>query len=145
MTVHLIKMCVGVERPEQLELYLEARWQAQRDAGIDLPEIIHRTRMFPKRQEEILDGGSLYWVAKGAICMRQAILDLRVAQEDGVSKCDIVLDRTIMLTKRRRKRPFQGWRYLSAEDAPPDRYPLSADDDDGSHALKAELAALGLI
>ena len=123
MVIHLIKMCVGIETPE----------------------IIHRTRMFPRRREELLDGGSLYWVVKKSICMRQRILDLRVVDDNGISKCDIVLDRTIVTTKRRPKRPFQGWRYLKPDSAPQDRYPLSADDDAGSVALKAELAALGLI
>lgn len=144
MVVHLIKMCVGIETPEQLEQRFAARWQAQLDAGEE-PEIVHRTRMFPRRRDELLDGGSLYWVVKKSICMRQRILDLRAADENGVSKCDIVLDRTIVLTKRRPKRPFQGWRYLKPDSAPQDRYPLSADDDAGSVALKAELAALGLI
>lgn len=144
MVIHLIKMCVGIETPEQLEQRLAARWQAQLDAG-ETPEIIHRTRMFPRRREELLDGGSLYWVVKKSICMRQRILDLRVVDDNGISKCDIVLDRTIVTTKRRPKRPFQGWRYLKPDSAPQDRYPLSADDDAGSVALKAELAALGLI
>lgn len=147
MTLHLIKLCVGVDKPETLEEHWQAEWQAQLDAGVKRPEIVHHTRQFPRRSVEILDGGSLYWVTKGKITMRQSILNLRSIEDSAGKKyCEIVLDRTIMLVKPRRKRPFQGWRYLKAEDAPKNLYPLAhGGEDAGSKALKAELSDMGLI
>lgn len=138
--VHLIKLCVGAEKVEDL-----ARWQANpRALGPDgLPR--HVTRMWPKRAEEVLNGGSLYWVFKGAVLARQRILRLdEVEGGDGILRCGIVLDPEIIRTAAATKRPFQGWRYLAPGDAPPDLPKARAGDDALSPELDAALADLGL-
>ena len=115
-TVNLIKLSVGTESVEGL-----ADWQASKRAqGPDgLPR--HVTRMWPRREAEVLNGGSIYWVIKGVIQCRQRIcrLDEHIGQ-DGIRRCAIVLEPALIRTQGSVKRPFQGWRYLKLEDAPPD-------------------------
>ena len=115
-SVNLLKLCVGADDVQNL-----LDWQATRraQAGDGLPR--HVTRMWPKRADQLLDGGSLYWVIKGLILCRQRILRLdEVTREDGILRCGIVLDPEVHRTTAVPKRPFQGWRYLQPEDAPPD-------------------------
>ncbi|MEL7302005.1 MAG: DUF1489 domain-containing protein [Pseudomonadota bacterium] len=112
--VNLVKLCVGADSIADLEA-----WQAERRSR----GLTHRhvTRMWPKRETEILEGGSLYWVIKGVILCRQRVLRLdEVIGQDGTRRCGIVLDPAIVRTTPAQRRPFQGWRYLSAEDAPAD-------------------------
>ncbi len=139
-TIHLIKLCVGAEQVEDL-----IAWQnSSRAKGADgLPR--HVTRMRPKRVEDILNGGSLYWVFKGAVLARQRILRLdEVTGADGLLRCAIVLDPEIIRTASATKRPFQGWRYLKPEDAPPDLPKARKGDDTLPPELDAALADLGL-
>ena len=143
MTLHLIKLCVGVESLEDL-----ARWQARRVAVLRKKgkvELIHVTRQTPKRAQELLDGGSLYWVIKGQIAARQRFLDIRPARgKDGVPRCALVYDPKLVPTLRRAHRPFQGWRYLDPKAAPADASALKGGK--GLPApLRAELAELGLL
>ena len=62
MALHILKLCVGVDTLQEL-----ADWQAARLKQMKGPRklLSHVTRMTPKRRDEILDGGSLYWVIKG--------------------------------------------------------------------------------
>jgi hypothetical protein len=60
MTIHMVKLCVGADTIEDL-----ADWQTRLLQRLDHP--VHHTRMAPKRAEEMLDGGSIYWVIKRAI------------------------------------------------------------------------------
>ena len=120
MALHIIKLCVGAESVEDLRSWVAQRSMLAIAAGME-PHSVHTTRMFPKRREEILDGGSLYWVIKGQVQARQPIIDLvAVKGEDGIDRCDIVLGPEVIETSLAARRPFQGWRYLSAEDAPRD-------------------------
>ena len=115
-TVNLIKLSVGTENVEGLE-YWHATKRAQTADG--LPR--HVTRMWPKREAEILNGGSIYWVIKGLIQCRQKVLRLdEVIGSDGIRRCAIVLEPKLVRTQSSLKRPFQGWRYLQVTDAPPD-------------------------
>ena len=117
MTIHLIKLCVGAENIADLEA-----WQA----GLveTLPNPVHHTRMSPKRAEEILAGGSIYWVIKKMIRVRQRIVDIRAIQDEaGRAMCELVFDPELIPVTPRRKKPFQGWRYLKPGDAPPDLKP----------------------
>lgn len=114
MTIHMVKLCVGAEDVDDL-----ASWQARQLQR--MPDPVHHTRMFPKRADEMLRGGSIYWVIKGAIRVRQRIIDLRLEKdEEGRDMCAIVFDRQLVRTYAKAKRPFQGWRYLKPEDAPRD-------------------------
>ena len=143
MPVHLLKLCVGIEDPADLIAEHGARL-AERTAMGGPAELYHSTRSFPRRREEVLDGGSLYWVIRGAIQLRQPILDLRAVRgADGLERCRIVLGPDHIATVAAPRRPFQGWRYLEASDAPPDI------DEAAAEALPAELrrelAGLGLL
>ncbi len=114
--IHLVKLCVGAERVEDL-----VDWQASaRAKGPDgLPR--HVTRMWPKREAELTNGGSLFWVIKGVVSARQKVVRLdEVTGHDGIRRCAIVLDPTVHRTEGAPKRPFQGWRYLKPGDAPRD-------------------------
>ena len=114
--VHLVKLSVGSENVESL-----ADWQATKRAQTPdgLPR--HVTRMWPRREAEVLNGGSIYWVIKGAIQCRQRILRLdEYIGQDGINRCAIVLDPEIVRTTPAPRRPFQGWRYLPEADAPVD-------------------------
>ena len=124
-SLNLIKLCVGAEKVQDL-----IDWQVSaRAKGPDgLPR--HVTRMWPKRELELLDGGSLYWVIKGVVSARQRIIRLdEVIREDGIRRCGIVLDPEVHRTEAAPKRPFQGWRYLQGNVAPRDLTKGSANDD----------------
>lgn len=146
MTLHLIKLCVGAISIDDL-----AEWQAgrlaearKRGAGVKL---FHTTFQTPKRQAELLDGGSLYWVIKGQIQVRQRLIGFGDGKkEDGSPCCLLLLDPELVPVRPVPRRAFQGWRYLTAADAPPD---LAGAAGHGIAAmpeeLRRELAELGLI
>ena len=115
-SVHLVKLSVGSETPETLAAWQEANAHRFPDG---LPR--HVTRMWPKREAEILNGGSIYWVIKGSIQCRQKIIRLdEVIGSDGIRRCAIVLEPELHRTAQALRRPFQGWRYLKPEDSPAD-------------------------
>lgn len=143
MTLHLIKLCVGAESIESLAKWQAGRLKELRKKGKKL-ELTHVTRMTPKREEELLDGGSLYWVIKGYIAVRQPLIALRAVSKEGVPHCALVYEPTLVPTARRFCRPFQGWRYLDPKDAPPDARDLKGGKN-MPEKLKAELAELGLL
>ncbi len=106
---------------------------------------VHVTRMWPKRAEEILAGGSLYWVFKGVILARQRIVDLQERQGgDGITRCALILDPEVIRTEGAPRRPFQGWRYLSAEEAPRDLPKGRAREEALPPQLAQALAEIGL-
>lgn len=143
MTLHIIKLSVGSESFDDL-----ARWQKQRLrdlAGKGLkPELIHVTRQTPKRADDVLDGGSIYWVVKGGVIARQKLLELRPLKKDGVPHCGLVYDKTLVPVRWQPRRAFQGWRYLDPKDAPADRRPGEVDDD-MPEEMRRDLTALGLL
>ncbi len=143
MTLHLLKLCVGIDSLSEL-----AAWQSKRVQDMTRakkkPELIHITRHMPKRKVEVLDGGSLYWVIKGWICARQRLLDLRPVDRDGIAHCGLVYDPVLVPVQLRPHRAFQGWRYLPSEDAPPDQA-LGSMAAELPEALKRELSSLGLL
>nr|WP_295889373.1 DUF1489 domain-containing protein [uncultured Devosia sp.] len=140
--IHMIKLCVGVSTLQELEDYRDERahwWDA--DYGEDVH--VHRTRMMPKRAAEMEGLASIYWVISGQVVCRQPILRLaRFTNAEGIDYCDIIMAPDMVRTVPYPKRPFQGWRYLRPEDAPPD---LGANENAESLALAADLAKLGLI
>ena len=115
-TINLIKLSVGTESVEDLQAWHR---NVRAQGGDGLPR--HVTRMWPKREKEILNDGSIYWVIKGVIQCRQRILRLdEVIGHDGIRRCAIVLEPELIRTVQATKRPFQGWRYLKPEDSPAD-------------------------
>jgi hypothetical protein len=110
------------------------------------PELCHRTLQMPKRREEVIDGGSLYWVIKGFVLVRQKVLDLRPdTKDDGTACCGIVLDRDLVATRAHPRRAFQGWRYLEAADAPKDVGVVDGADETIPRRMREELRELRLI
>ena len=138
--VNLIKLCVGAESVEDL-----ADWQISQRARWPKGRAIHTTRMWPKREAELLAGGSLYWVIKGVVLARQAIVALeRVTGADGIERCAIHLDAAIHRTEPAPRRPFQGWRYLKPEETPRDLPQGRAREDTLPPDLAQALAEIGL-
>ncbi|MEO0387100.1 MAG: DUF1489 domain-containing protein [Pseudomonadota bacterium] len=137
-----MKLSVGSDSVDCL-----AKWQAARRAEASAAgRYAHVTRMWPKQAAALLDGGSLYWVVRGAVACRQRILalDARVGA-DGIRRCGIVLAPEIVLTQPQPRRPFQGWRYLNGQDAPADLGPYRAGETVLPASLACELAALGVL
>ncbi len=135
--LHLMKLCVGAASPEVLE-----RWQRER-FGADPAQ--HVTRMWPKRESELLAGGSIYWVFKGTMLARQRLLGLeeRIGP-DGIRRCALILDPEVIRVAALPRRAFQGWRYLDPGDAPRD-VPRGREAEPAlPPALARELAEMGL-
>ncbi len=120
MPIHLLKLCVGVGSLADLEERIAARLAVCRAAGSSA-EQLHVTRVTPKRLEALLNGGSMYWVVRGHVAARQKLIAARpVVGEDGVPRCQLVLEPIVVPVLSRPCRPFQGWRYLPDEARPPD-------------------------
>ena len=120
MALHMIKLCVGVDTVDELSEWQVKRAKERAKKGKPANPF-HDTRMTPKRAEEMLAGGSLYWVIKNHIIVRQKLIGFEaVKDKDSKAMCRVHLDPELVRTKSRRKRPFQGWRYLEPVDAPPD-------------------------
>lgn len=145
MTLHLIKLSVGVESIEHLAQIQRDRLRARREAG-QKPRLYHVTRMWPRREAEVLDGGSIYWVIKRAVRCRQRLLAFdETVNGQGKPACGLVLDPEIVPVRPRASRAFQGWRYLTAADAPPDLDGNAGQLTDLPPELADELRGLGLI
>lgn len=139
MPVHLLKIAVGIDSIE----HFQERMKVRRKQG---KTFTHYTRHMPKRGEEVLDGGSLYWIVKGAIAVRCPIVGLEEAVlENKGPHCGIVMKTQLIPVLPLPRRPHQGWRYLEAEDAPPDVASAGKGTDKLPPKLLAELRDLGLL
>ena len=120
MPLHLIKLCVGADSIADLEEWIEER-VAERVSRRETPRSLHVTRMAPSRAAEIVGGGSLYWIIKGQLSARQRLIEIEpFVDADGIGRCRLWLDPKLVKVSPRPMRPFQGWRYFQAKDAPPD-------------------------
>ena len=145
MALNLIKLCVGCDSVEDLEEWIAFRLDELRRAG-QPAEQFHTTRMVPTRKDEIVDGGSLYWVIKASVQCRQRILDIRpFTDSEGIGRCHLVLDPKVVRTDWQPRRAFQGWRYLKPEDAPADLRDVEGGLAAMPPHLRKELAELGLL
>ncbi len=148
MSLHLLKMAVGIETIAHLARVQKAR-RAQRRARGERPVTWHFTRNFPRRAAQVLDGGSMYWIIHGEIVARQRIIALETRRRgDGRKRCAIGLAAKIIRTQPMAHRPLQGWRYLSPNDAPPDLSaapPQAKGADRLPDGLARELRELGLL
>lgn len=146
MTLNLVKLAVGCDSVPDL-----AEWQAARlrqmKADGQKPELFHRTFQMPKRREELLDGGSMYWVIKGIIQARQRLLDLREGTKPDGSPCTLlILDHKLVDVRPTPRRAFQGWRYLKPDEAPADLKGGRSDQlAEMPQKLRRQLAELGLL
>jgi hypothetical protein len=145
MALHIVKLCVGVDEVDELAAWQKQR-AAQRRAAGEKHGVVHRTRMMPKRVDELLDGGSLYWVIKGVVRVRQGLRAVEQGtMDDGTSCALLALDRQLVRTMPKPMRPFQGWRYLAAGDAPADLGEAGGDIARMPAAMVEELRSLGLL
>ncbi len=141
--LNLLKLCVGAGSVDDLAAWQRKGAERRRRGARACP--VHVTRMWPRREAELLDGGSLYWVIGGLVAVRQRILALESADRgDGVRRCAIVLDPELIRTEARPARPFQGWRYLKGADAPADLGAGASLAGDLPAELDAALAELGV-
>jgi hypothetical protein len=141
MTIHIVKLCVGADSIEDLAVWQQ--WQIREAKKAGLPDRpVCGTRSWPKQANAVLDGGSLYWVIKGAILVRQTIVAIDDVVDQHGPRCGLYLDPQLVRTMPAPRRAFQGWRYLKPEDAPAD-WPESAGGDDLPEHLRRELVALG--
>jgi hypothetical protein len=143
MPLHIIKLCVGCDSLSELADWQKKRLKEKRAKG-QKPELVHVTRMTPKRAGEVLDGGSLYWVIKGQIAARQKLISFREVKKNGIPHCGLVYDKTLVPVVARPRRAFQGWRYLEDKDAPPDLAQTKGAKG-LPEKLQRELAVLGLL
>ncbi len=143
MTLHIIKLAVGIDDVEHLATVQALRLRQARDSG--KPEILrHVTRNTPRRSAALLDGGSMYWVIKGFVRVRQRLIGMEAITDGEGPRCGLVLDPELVPTVLRAHRPFQGWRYLRPEDAPADA--VARDTRAGMpEEMAAELRDLGLL
>lgn len=118
MPQHLIKLSVGTQSPEMLYIWQEQRSYIDEEGQ---QVVAHVTRNRPKREKEVLDGGSLYWIVKGQIVARNEVVGLEdVESSDGKKRCAIILKMPAVETFPKRHKIFQGWRYLDEANAPDD-------------------------
>lgn len=129
--LHLIKLSVGTADIAGL-----AAWQAGHARLA--PPLRHLTQQTPRRADELCAGGSIYWVIAGRVQARQALVAVRGDQrQDGTPCCALLLDPELVPVVPRPQQPFQGWRYLRAEAAPPDLG--TRNDAAGADAMPAAL------
>ena len=145
MPLHLLKLCVGVDTIQELDDWIKQRLKHKRKNG-EKAEHIHTTRMMPKRADELIGGGSLYWVIRGEILCRERLLAIRpFTDKDGIGRCRLVMDGKLMLVQPRPFRAFQGWRYLEHKDAPRDLDRAAPGARSMPEQMRRELRELGLL
>ena len=140
MIYHLKKLAVGISSVENLKI-------RQKIIFNEYNKIIHVTRNTPKKKDDLIAKGSMYWVIKRRVLVRQKIKDINlVIRNDGSKGCEIELDSELIKVIPTPMRPFQGWRYYSSEDVPSD-LSLNVNNDNEealTDELNAELIKLGL-
>jgi hypothetical protein len=137
---HLKKLAVGIDSVENLKI-------RQKIIFNEYNKIIHVTRNTPKKKDDLIAKGCMYWGIKRRILVRQKIKDINlVIRNDGSKGCEIELDSELIKVIPTPMRPFQGWRYYSSEDVPSD-LSLNVNNDNEealTDELNAELIKLGL-
>jgi len=139
--LHLTKLAVGVRDIAHLRAL-------QSERALQSPPLRHRTRNFPRRAPEVLDGGSIYWVVQGVTLVRQRIVDIVPDHWDAGAACTGLLFAPVLVPLAGRScKPFQGWRYLLPNDAPPDLASLPEADGEAAlpPVLRAALRELALL
>jgi hypothetical protein len=139
--LHIAKLAVGVRDIDHIRALQADRLRTN-------PPLRHRTRNFPRRGNEVLDGGSLYWVISGSMLARQRIVDIIEDERDDKTPCaSFILDPDLVPLIGRPTRAFQGWRYLQPDAAPADLdlAAMAMGEEALPHVLRRELRALCLI
>jgi hypothetical protein len=145
MPLHLIKLAVGCESVRELKAWVAERMQVAKKKGLPLHHI-HVTRMVPKRVDELLAGGSLYWVIRGEIAAREKIIGIEPFRDrDRIGRCRLKMQPRVIAVLPRPMRPFQGWRYFTEDAAPPDLKSAGSGLAAMPEPLRRELRELGLL
>ncbi len=145
MPLHLIKLAVGCESVKELKSWVAQRMLIARQKGLPRHHI-HITRMTPKRVEELMAGGSLYWVIRGEIAAREKLIAIEPFRDrDGIGRCRLVMQPKVIAVAPRPMRPFQGWRYFTEDAVPPDLGKAAASIAAMPEPLRRELRDLGLL
>jgi hypothetical protein len=145
MPLHLIKLAVGCESIRELKGWVAERMQTAKKKGLPLHHV-HVTRMTPKRVEDVLAGGSLYWVIRGEIAAREKIIAIEPFRDsDGIGRCRLVMQPKVIAVLPRPMRPFQGWRYFTESDAPADLKSAGTGVAAMPEPMRRELRELGLL
>jgi hypothetical protein len=145
MPLHIIKLAVGCESVKELTGWVAERMQAAKKKGLP-PHHVHITRMTPKRVEDVLAGGSLYWVIRGEIAAREKIIAIEPFRDrDGIGRCRLVMQPKVIAVLPRPMRPFQGWRYFADGDAPRDLESAGTGVAAMPEPMRRELRELGLL
>jgi hypothetical protein len=142
MTIHIVKLAVGAETVEDIVEWQIGQIKRAKQAKAKIVAPVCGTRMWPKRVEDVLAGGSLYWVVKGAVSVRQRIIAIDHVTDDHGQRCGLYLDAHLHRTAPQPRRAFQGWRYLETKDAPPDLSEAQGGADLPEH-LRRQLVELG--
>ena len=138
MTYHLKKIAVGIETIERLRIRQEMLFSAY-------GKIIHTTRNMPKQKDQLIKTGSIFWIIKRNVLVRQKILDIiSVIRDDGSKGCEIELDKDLVRVIPTPMKPFQGWRYYMVDDTPPDLNLGNLENEDLPENINSELIKLGL-
>ena len=145
MPLHIIKLAVGCESVKELTGWVAERMQAAKKKGLP-PHHVHITRMTPKRVEDVLVGGSLYWVIRGEIAAREKIIAIEPFRDrDGIGRCRLVMQPKVIAVLPRPMRAFQGWRYFAESDAPRDLESAGTGVAAMPEPMRRELRELGLL
>lgn len=145
MHINFLRTGVGVSSVDHL-YEIQNSFRNMKDGGRDYAFLI--TRRTPTRANELINGGSVYWIINRQICVRQTIADIQTLEdEEGKNYCRIVMEKDLTLTHPVSQRHIQGWRYLAQEKAPADLRPFdpSGNHDDINSELADKLAAAGLL
>jgi hypothetical protein len=145
MALHLIKLAVGCESIKEFKGWVAERALKAKQSGLP-PRHVHITRMVPKRDAEILDGGSIFWVIRGEVAVREKIVAIEPFRDSaGIGRCRLVMMPKVITVAPRPLRPFQGWRYLTEADAPRDLGSAAASIEAMPEPMRRELRELGLL
>jgi hypothetical protein len=145
MPLHILKLAVGCESVQDLRRRVADRVALAKLRG-DTPRHVHVTRMVPKREAEVLDGGSLYWVIRGEIAARTKLIAIEPFRDgDGIGRCRLVMHPKVIAVAPRPMRAFQGWRYFKDTDVPPDLGKAAASIEAMPEPMRRELRELGLL
>jgi hypothetical protein len=138
LTYNLKKIAVGIETIERLRIRQEMLFNAY-------GKILHTTRNMPKQKEQLIKTGSIFWIIKRNVLVRQKILDIiSVIRDDGSKGCEIELDKDLIRVIPTPMKPFQGWRYYMVDDTPPDLNLGNLENEDLPENINSELIKLGL-
>lgn len=145
MPLHILKLSVGCESVKDLKRWVAERLRATENSSLPRHHI-HITRMTPKRDAEVLEGGSIYWVIRGEIAARMKMIAIEPFRDSaGINRCRLVMQPKVIAVAPRPMRPFQGWRYFQPADAPPDLGKAAASIEAMPEPMRRELRELGLL